>query len=126
VLRSSHLPNEKKREKKRGTRNSLHDEEEQEEEEIYQFKHIPTTQNHGEGRNPLQINRPDTTKTHTITKNWRGKANLPGTGLKEKGAGGYEGKHLFLISTDEGKQKKKEKNRGQITNLDRFMRGREI
>jgi len=37
----------KKREKKRGTRNSLHEEEE---EEIYQFKHIPTTHNHGEGR----------------------------------------------------------------------------
>jgi hypothetical protein len=34
---------------------------------------------------------------------------FPGTtGLKEKGAGGYERKHLFLISTDEGKPKKKE------------------
>jgi len=66
----------REREEKRGTRNSLHEEEEEEEEEkeIYQFKHIPTTHNHGEGRHPLQINRPDTTKTHTITKNWRGKS----------------------------------------------------
>jgi hypothetical protein len=75
VCASILAPAERKREreKKRGTRNCLHEEEE-EEEEIYQFKHIPTTHNHGEGRQLLQINRPDTTKTHTITKNWRGKS----------------------------------------------------
>jgi hypothetical protein len=38
---------------------------------------------------------------------------FPGTGLKEKGAGGYERKHLFLISTDEGKQKKRKKRGGK-------------
>lgn len=73
-----------------------------------------------------EINRPDTTKTHTITKNWRGKSKPTRNGSERKGCRWVWKEALVSNLHRRRKTKKKEKKRGEITNLDRFMRGREI